>query len=299
MQDVPTICIVCEKGLDLSQDTYVAFSRSVQENPCSHYAHLMCTSEHECSSCPVCSSKAPSIDFGLLRSHARFSALSAMKLKLVATDNSLLSKWMGNSSNKEMLKKCFVKYPFETLQQTSILQFIEGGVTVHDLLNHLTADKIHKHLSCHDILQLSPCAEDLASLMKGNVFNFAAGDLSEICNSVEELSTLKLSPSNYIHKGFGLDQWISRGAELLDILNLHRGDVRFSEFVATWNPTVQHLTVLQCFDSEYINEHTKWKDTTIRSYANSLHSESLLTTRVFPRSEQKVEQKLNLIRLAF
>ena len=297
-----TVCVICQNDLDFEKDTYVTFSRaSAGGVSCKHFSHLTCSSAKQRISCPSCSSVCTDIDFGLNETDARFSAVSAMKFQTKSVEKGIISSWMGRNT-PNVIQKCLSKYPEETLLQTSLLQFIEEGITVQTLLKYLTPVQLSKKLSCNDILQLSPSSQDIATLLVDGVFDFTADDLSGVCHSIQDLTALNLSPSTYIRKGFTLDEWITRGAALPDILSLHDDDVRFSEFVATWKPSMPHLVCLKCFDIEYINKYTKWNEGTVRSYAASRQREVVQTSRaLFPSEiiEKQQATSRRAIRLAF
>ena len=262
-----SLCILCQHPLDKLQASFVTYSRSGDSTKCSHCAHLSCIKLGDNYTCPVCSSTGTDADFGISAKHGRISALAAMKLQLGSNSKGVLSSWLSSGVSNSNIKKCLAKFPAETLAHHSLVEFIDGNVTFDEILTHATPQNVKDVFTNDEILELKPTAQNLSTLMRSGLFEFSSDIISHICTSVEELTAIGFTPSKYVENGFGLDQWISRGASLKDVLQLHGDDVRFSEFVSTWHPTLPQLTSLNCFDTDALAEITDWKEQTVKSYA--------------------------------
>ena len=264
-------CILCNTIIDTQSDTFVTFSRDGKKSKCSHLAHLICSLRKERYNCIICNPDTEDVDFGLKKSDGRMAALTIMQeqLRSVEENENIFSKWLGsNDGNGKNIRKCLAKFPLETLQKNTLLQFIDAGIRISDLLNFLNPCDLHKFTSA-DILQLQPTSNDLCILMKDGEYAFSHRALSRLCNTIQDLKNLRLTATEYYEIGFDLDQWIGRGASLGDILEIHTDSVSFSEFISTWNPSIRNLIQLQCFKEDFLRKHTPWNVSTVQSYAVS------------------------------
>jgi hypothetical protein len=262
-----SLCILCQHPLDKLQASFVTYSRSGDSTKCSHCAHLSCIKLGDNYTCPVCSSKGIDADLGISAKQSRISALAAMKVQMASNTKGVLSSWLSSSDSTSNIKKCLAKFPAETLAHHSLVEFIDAGVTFDDILTHATPQNVKDVFTNDEILELKPSAQNLSTLMRSGLFEFTPDIISHICTSVDELTAIGFTPSKYVEKGFGLDQWIRRGATLGDVLKLHGDNVRFSEFVSIWHPTLHQLTSFNCFDTAALAEITDWKEQTVKSYA--------------------------------
>ena len=253
-------CALCAKSIDQLNDSFVTFARCSEKSAgCSHYAHLMCANQSERYTCPVCNEGAAEIDFGLKLSDARFSAYKAMTRE-VEESAGVFSAWSGSSAIKQTLSK----YPNETLKANTLLQLLDANVSCADLLVGCSAAALTKKFSTSELLDLRPTSSDLSKLLAAGA-EFDAMTISAICPTADDLISLNLEPADYVSRGFRLEQFISRGTTLKQLLALEDGESSFSEFVGTWGPTARHLAQLHAFSAETLAE-TSWCEATVKSY---------------------------------
>lgn len=253
-------CALCSKSINKLTDTFVTFSRcSDSDSGCEHFSHLLCTHLAETYVCPICNDGKEEVSFGLKQSDASFSAYKAMKRE-VEKSSGVFSAWSGANAIKQTLSK----YPEETLKANTLLQLLSANIKLADL-KECKAESLVKKFDTSELLELSPNAADLSQLLAAGAV-FDATTIAAICPTAADLIALKLASSEYVERGFGLDQFISRGASLKQLLDLEDCDTSFSEFVGIWEPSASHLARLQAFNDDTLAE-TSWSSATVKSFA--------------------------------